>query len=81
MIGFGSRIPEGERFYERYPHWALLGKMVDDVRSAVDFLTDNERIAPDLLMGYSLGATVGLFAAAQEIIYHRIKTKLLTGGG
>jgi len=68
MIGFGSRIPERERFYERYPHWSLLGKMVDDVRSAVDLLTDNERIDTRRIyvMGYSLGATVGLFAAALD---------------
>ena len=32
MIGFGSRIPEVKRFYDRFPHWSLMGKMVDDVR-------------------------------------------------
>lgn len=27
------------KFYERYPNWSLLGSMVHDVRSAIDFLT------------------------------------------
>ncbi len=68
LIGFGTRIPEVERFYERYPHWSLMGKMVDDVRSAVDLLADNDRIDPRRIyvMGYSLGATVGLLAAALD---------------
>ncbi len=68
MIGFGTRIPEVERFYERYPHWSLMGKMVDDVRSAVDLLSENDRVDPRRIyvMGYSLGATVGLLAAALD---------------
>ena len=68
MIGFGTRIPEVQRFYERYPKWSLMGKMVDDVRSAVDLLSDNGRIDSRRIyvMGYSLGATVGLLAAALD---------------
>ena len=68
MIGFGTRIPEVERFYERFPHWSLMGKMVDDVRSAVDLLSGNDRIDSRRIyvMGYSLGATVGLLATALD---------------
>ncbi len=68
MIGFGSRIPEVRRFYDRYPRWSLMGKMVDDVRSAVDVLSDCDRIDSRRIyvMGYSLGATVGLLAAALD---------------
>ncbi len=68
MIGFGSRITEVERFYERYPRWSLMGKMIDDVRSAVDLLSQNNRIDSQRIyvMGYSLGATVGLLAAALD---------------
>ena len=36
MLGFGNRIEEGTRFYQRYPHWSKMGKMVLDVRGAVD---------------------------------------------
>jgi dienelactone hydrolase len=68
MLGCGSRIQEGTRFYERYPHWSKLGKMVADVSSATDMLerldfVDRERI---YIAGYSLGATVGLFSAALD---------------
>ena len=84
QIGFGSRLHEGTRFYQRYPRWSRLGKMVRDVRAAVDLLTlagqskeappskdqlkglpliDAKRI---YLLGYSLGGTVALYAAALD---------------
>lgn len=68
MIGFGARMPEVQRFYERFPHWSLMGKMIDDVRSAVDLLSSNDRIDPRRIyvMGYSLGGTVGLLSAALD---------------
>ncbi len=42
QIGFGNRIEEGVHFYERYPQWSKLGRMVADVRAAVDFLRDGD---------------------------------------
>ena len=68
LIGYGTRIEEGTNFYERYPHWSKLGKMVTDTRAAVDALesidfVDNDRI---YLTGYALGGTVGLFTAALD---------------
>jgi dienelactone hydrolase len=68
MLGFGNRIEEGTRFYERYPHWSKMGKMIVDVRGAVDALQNLEGIDPNRIFvaGYSLGATVGLYAAALD---------------
>ncbi|CAG5000802.1 hypothetical protein DYBT9275_02535 [Dyadobacter sp. CECT 9275] len=68
MIGFGNRIDEGTRFYERYPHWSKMGKMITDARSAVDALgkldiIDQSKI---YIAGQSLGGTVGLFTAALD---------------
>ncbi len=68
MMGFGNRIDEGTRFYERYPHWSKMGKMVADLKGAVDALTylnfvDSTKI---FVAGYSLGATVSLYAAALD---------------
>lgn len=68
MIGFGNRIDEGTRFYERYPHWSKMGKMVVDLKGAVDALTylnfvDSTKI---FVAGYSLGATVSLYTAALD---------------
>jgi len=68
MLGCGNRIEEGTRFYERYPHWSKMGKMVADLRSAVDALANLERVDKDKIFvtGYSMGATVGLFAASMD---------------
>jgi cephalosporin-C deacetylase-like acetyl esterase len=68
MLGFGNRIEEATRFYQRYPHWSKLGKMVTDTKGAVDALAnlgfiDSNRI---IVAGYSLGGTVGLYAAATD---------------
>lgn len=68
MIGFGNRIEEGTRFYNRYPHWSKMGKMVVDVRGAVEAMVnldfvDDKKV---YVAGYSLGATVGLYAAALD---------------
>ena len=41
QVGFGERLLDGtpSKFYKRYPNWSLLGTMVSDVQSAIDFLT------------------------------------------
>ena len=68
MLGFGNRIEEGTRFYNRYPRWSKMGKMVADVSGAVDALSNFEFIDSTNIFaaGYSLGATVGLYAAALD---------------
>jgi pimeloyl-ACP methyl ester carboxylesterase len=68
QIGFGTRVLDAKNFYERYPKWSLMGKMVADTRAAVDSLAVHARIDPSkvFLMGYSLGAKVGLLEAALD---------------
>ncbi|MBN1348125.1 alpha/beta fold hydrolase [candidate division KSB1 bacterium] len=68
MLGFGTRIEEGTYFYQRYPHWSKMGKMVADVRAAVEALANLEFIDAGRIytVGYSLGGTVGLFAGALD---------------
>jgi cephalosporin-C deacetylase-like acetyl esterase len=68
MLGFGNRIDEGTRFYERYPRWSKMGKMVADVKAAVDALTSFDIIDTNKIYtaGFALGATVGLFASALD---------------
>ena len=68
QIGFGTRILQAQHFYERYPRWSLLGKMVADTRAAIDAVSaigelDASRI---YLAGYSLGGKVALFTAALD---------------
>lgn len=66
QVGFGTRTAESRRFYDRYPEWSKMGKMVADVQSAVETLGSVDFIDADriFVLGYSLGATVGLYAAA-----------------
>ncbi len=66
--GFGSRMSESGPFYDRYPHWSQMGRMVEDTRAAIDALqkdslVDAERI---YLFGYSMGGAVGVYTAALD---------------
>ena len=74
QIGFGARVLAARDFYRRYPRWSLMGKMVADTRAAIDALTaldsvDASRIS---LMGYSLGARVGILTAALDGRVHAL---------
>lgn len=68
MIGFGNRLKEGYHFYDRYPGWSKMGRMVADVKSAVDAISNLDFVDSNHIytLGYSLGATVALFSAAQD---------------
>ena len=69
QIGFGTRNTEESKFfYERFPHWSKMGRMVADVRWAVDALSELELIDPQRIYvaGYSLGGAVGLYSAALD---------------
>jgi pimeloyl-ACP methyl ester carboxylesterase len=66
--GFGSRMSEASPFYDRYPHWSQMGRMIEDARAAVealqrDSLVDGQRI---YAFGYSIGGTVGIYTAALD---------------
>ena len=69
MMGFGTRIEEALHFYDRYPHWSVMGKMVADTRGIINdacirmSFIDSNKI---YLAGYSLGGTVALFTAALD---------------
>ena len=71
QIGFGTRVLDGRLFYERYPGWSLLGKMVADTRAAVTAMAalgEGGVIDPNrvFLAGYALGGKVALWTAAQD---------------
>lgn len=69
MIGFGTRVEESLHFYDRYPHWSLLGKMITDTRSVINDVYDRMPFIDSsniFLAGYSLGGTVALFTAALD---------------
>ncbi len=66
--GFGSRMSESGPFYDRYPHWSQMGRMVEDARAAIDALQKDSLVDPQriYLFGYSVGGTVGLYTAALD---------------
>jgi dienelactone hydrolase len=66
--GFGSRMSEAGAFYDRYPHWSQMGRMVEDTRAAIDALQKDAQVDPQriYLFGYSVGGTVGLYTAALD---------------
>lgn len=68
LLGYGERIDEGTLFYERYPRWSKLGKMVADTRAAIDAAESLDFIDSHhiYIAGYALGGTVGLFTAALD---------------
>ncbi len=64
--GFGSRLSEAGPFYDRYPQWSRMGRMIEDASAAVDYLqtdpiADSSRV---YLFGFSLGGNVALYTAA-----------------
>ncbi|MBY5959550.1 alpha/beta fold hydrolase [Membranicola marinus] len=69
MIGFGTRIDEAGLFYNRYPNWSLMGKMVADTRNVINDAVERIEFVDSnqvYLCGYSLGGTVALFTAALD---------------
>ena len=66
--GFGSRLSETGPFYDRYPKWSHMGRLVEDAHSAVDALAKDQLVDPEriCLFGYSLGGTVAIYEAALD---------------
>ncbi|NIA13458.1 MAG: alpha/beta fold hydrolase [Nitrospiraceae bacterium] len=68
QIGCGRRVQEAETFYERYPQWSLMGKMVRDAQSALDAMVGLDSVDPDRIyvVGYGMGAMVGQHLCALD---------------
>ena len=68
QIGFGPRVEQAKDFYDRYPKWSLMGRMVADTRASIDALLALDLIDPCRIyvMGSSLGAKVALYTAALD---------------
>ena len=66
--GFGARQDETQHFYERYPKWSHMGRMVEDVHAAIDKLVNDPQVDASrvYLYGYSIGAETALYAAATD---------------
>ncbi|MGE5611313.1 MAG: dienelactone hydrolase family protein [Bacillota bacterium] len=67
-IGTANRQEERRTFYEQYPHWSLMGKMVLDARHAVDAMRANPDVDPNrvFLVGFGMGGMVATLTAAMD---------------
>jgi len=64
----GKECFDSSPFYEQYPDWSMVGKNLEDSRSAIDILcafddVDKDRIG---VIGHSLGGHNAIFAAALD---------------
>jgi cephalosporin-C deacetylase-like acetyl esterase len=68
LFGFGTRMQEAQYFYQRFPEWSKMGKLVSDVRACVDALQTMNQLDPKriFVFGNTLGGSVGLMAAARD---------------
>ena len=67
-IATGARQEERREFYDRFPRWSLMGKMVLDARHAVDAALANPDADPKriCLVGFGMGGMVAAFTAALD---------------
>jgi dienelactone hydrolase len=68
QTGFGTRWSEAEGFYNHYPRWSQMGKMIEDLHASVDALERDSLVdAKNILVyGFSIGGALGLYAAAMD---------------
>ncbi len=68
MFGFGTRIEEASNFYDRFPKWSKMGKMVNDVKGCVDALEEMDFVDQQhiYILGNTIGGSVGLMATALD---------------
>jgi pimeloyl-ACP methyl ester carboxylesterase len=68
QTGHGSRTDEFATFFDRFPHWSRMGRMVSDTRAGIDALEKESMVDASrvYLYGYSLGGMVALHTAALD---------------
>jgi pimeloyl-ACP methyl ester carboxylesterase len=68
QTGHGSRTTEFAAFYDRFPQWSRMGRMVSDTRAAIDALEKESMVDASriYLYGYSMGGMVALHTAALD---------------
>ena len=76
QFGFGDQLTNAFDFYEKQPHWSLLGRAVSDVSKVMDFLLEGKGKAAETIpainpaeiyiCGFAYGGMVGLYATALD---------------
>jgi pimeloyl-ACP methyl ester carboxylesterase len=67
-IATGARQAERRGFYDTYPRWSVMGKMVQDARHAIDAALASPDVDPKqiYLYGYAMGGMVATLTAALD---------------
>jgi dienelactone hydrolase len=67
-IATGGRQDERRDFYDRHPHWSLMGKMVLDARHAIDAALADQAVDPHriYLVGFGMGGMTATLTAALD---------------
>jgi dienelactone hydrolase len=75
----GKECFDSSPFYERYPDWSMVGKNLEDSKSAIDVLCTLDYVYKDRIgvIGHSLGGHNAIFAAALD---ERIKVAVSNCG-
>ena len=73
QTGFGTRWSEAAAFYDHYPHWSQMGKMIEDLHAGVDALEKDSLVdAKNIsVYGFSMGGALGLYAGGSGSAYCR----------
>lgn len=68
MFGFGTRIEEATKFYQRNPQWSKMGKIIRDLRGCIDAVEDIDYLDNNhiYLLGNTIGGSVSLMTAALD---------------
>jgi pimeloyl-ACP methyl ester carboxylesterase len=68
QTGHGSRTDEFATFFDRFPHWSRMGRMVSDTSAAIDTLQKDGMVDPNriYLYGYSMGGMIAMYTAALD---------------
>jgi pimeloyl-ACP methyl ester carboxylesterase len=68
QTGHGSRTDEFATFFDRFPHWSRMGRMVSDTRAGIDALQKEGVVDPNriYLYGYSMGGMIAMYTAALD---------------
>jgi hypothetical protein len=65
--GFGSRLGETGPFYDRYPHWSHMGRMVEDTRATVEGATPEIRVHQGASGGHAAHGEAAFGGAAHAV--------------
>src|SRR3989339_24129 len=72
VLGTGQRIEEGTNFFTRAPNWTKMGKMIEDIKYAVDVLSARSDVDKQRIYVGGYGNYGGALAICAAVLDERI---------